>query len=161
MSLRTAFAALVGIIALQLMSVCPAAADVVMYDGTGFLQGQQSFSESFAVYGPGTLTVTLTNVDWPQSLASLNLVMSTPGGLLGAEMGPGTETFKVAGAGQIYSQWFGTAQGPMDVGVYSLKVEFAPVPLPASIGLLLSGLAVLVWRRHLRAPRPRGLSAGY
>jgi hypothetical protein len=38
--------------------------------------------------------------------------------------------------------------------VYALKIEFTPnalaVPLPTSIGLLVSGLALLGWQRRRR-----------
>lgn len=129
-----------------------AGAAEVLYDGAGFLTGQQSFVQSFNITGPGTLTVSLTNVDWPQQLSSLNMVLSSTGGsLLGPEMGAGTDSFHVD-SGLVYAQWFGTAQGPLDTGLYSLNVQFlptaTPVPLPASIALFLSGLGLLVWQRR-------------
>jgi hypothetical protein len=142
-------------------TVQPAAASEVLYDNSGFLSGQQSFVQSFNITGPGTLTVSLTNVDWPQQLASLNMVLSSgSGGLLGPEMGAGTDSFHVDG-GLIFAQWFGTAQGPLDTGVFSLKVQFLPnalpVPLPASMALLLSGLILLIWqRRYQGAALARG-----
>jgi hypothetical protein len=132
-----------------------ASASEVLYDASGFLQGQQSFVQSFNITGPGTLTVSLGNVDWPEQLASLDMVLSSGSGdLLGPEMGAGTESFHI-GSGLLFAQWFGTAQGPLDAGVYSLKVEFQPsvvsaVPLPTSIALLLSGIALLVWQRRDR-----------
>jgi hypothetical protein len=129
-------------------------ASEVLYDGSGFLTGQQSFVQAFDITGPGILTVSLTNVDWPQQLASLNMVVSSGGGgLLGPEMGAGTDSFHVD-SGLVYAQWFGTAQGPMDTGVFSLKIMFqpgiTPVPLPISIVLLLSGIAFLFWQRRDR-----------
>jgi hypothetical protein len=129
-------------------------ASEVLYDGTGFLTGQQSFVQSFNITGPGTLTVSLSNVAWPEQLSDLNMVLSSTGGsLLGPEMGAGTDSFHVD-SGTIYAQWFGTAQGPLDIGVYSLKVQFQPgttaVPLPASIAVLLSGLGLLAWQRRGR-----------
>jgi hypothetical protein len=128
-------------------------ASEVLYSSTAFLTGRQSFVESLDISGPGTLTVTLTNIAWPQQLASLNMVLGTASGLLGPEMGAGTETFDVTG-GRIFAQWFGTAQGPLDVGVYSINIAFqpngVPVPLPASVALLASGLAFLAWQRRRR-----------
>ncbi len=130
-----------------------ASAGEVLYDNVGFLQGQQSFSESFQLSGPGTLTVTLSNIAWPQPLASLNMTVSTPSGLLGPEMGAGTDIFKIGGPETVYTQWFGAAQGPLGLGVYGVKVNWAPVPLPTSIAFLLSGLALLAWHRRARRPQ--------
>ena len=129
----------------------------VLYDGTGFLQGTQSFVQSFNLDSPGTLTVTLSNVAWPQQLSSLNLLMTSANGAVGPEMGAGTSTFDVK-AGNVFAQWFGTAQGPLNTGVYSMQILFQPtsgptgnpVPLPTSIGLLLSGLGLLIWQRRTR-----------
>jgi hypothetical protein len=130
-----------------------ARADTVLYEGTGFLQGTQSFVESFYLSTPGTLTVTLTNVAWPEQLSSLNFLLTAPGAPMRSEMGAGTEKFEVK-EGEFFAQWFGTAQGPLNTGVYSMKIDFqpaaAPVPIPTSIVLLLSGLALLLWQR--RAP---------
>jgi len=53
----------------------------------------------------------------------------------------GESSFKVNQAGSYYALVSGTAQGALNMGLYSLKVDFAPVPLPAAAVLLLSGLA--------------------
>jgi hypothetical protein len=126
-------------------------ASTVLYDDSGFLQGQQSFTKSFDLSGPGTLTVTLSNITWPEKLASLNMLLSTANGLVGPEMGEGTAQYEVTG-GRVFAQWFGKAQGPLNLGVYGMKIEFTPgvaaVPLPASLTLFLSGLALFVWQRR-------------
>lgn len=134
-----------------------ARADSVLYDGSGFVVGTQSFVQSFDLSTPGTLTVTLTNVAWPEQLASLNMLLGTANGAMGPEMSAGTSSFNVK-AGDVFAQWFGTAQGPLDAGVFSMKIDFTPagqsvVPLPTSLALLASGLALLAWyRRRAGAP---------
>jgi hypothetical protein len=137
-----------------------AEAGQVLYNGVGFLQGTQSFSESFTLSTPGTLTVTLGNVAWPQPLASLQLLMTSANGKLGPEMSAitsTTSTFDV-NSGEVFANWFGTAQGGLDAGVYSLEIQFQPggtgstVPLPTSIALLLSGLGLLFWQRRIKVP---------
>jgi hypothetical protein len=115
------------------------------------MRGTQSFSDTFNLTAPGTLTVTLTNVAWPQPLASLNFLLSTDHGMMGPEMGAGTYSFNIVAGGNVFAQWFGTAQGPLNAGVYGLKIEFEPlggtaVPLPTSVVLLLSALALLLWQ---------------
>jgi hypothetical protein len=137
------------------LPVTRANADTVLYDGSGFMRGTQSFSDTFNLTAPGTLTVTLTNVAWPQQLASLNFLLSSANGTMGPEMSAGTYSFNVAASGNVFAQWFGTAQGPLNAGVYSLKIDFQPqggttVPLPASVLLLLSGLALLLWQSRAR-----------
>jgi hypothetical protein len=74
--------------------------------------------------------------------------------MMGPEMGAGTYSFNIVAGGNVFAQWFGTAQGPLNAGVFSLKIEFQPlgetaVPLPPSALLLLSGMALLLW--HFRA----------
>jgi hypothetical protein len=151
---RHILGALGGIMMLGLAVSGVSRADEVIYDGSAFITGTVSNAETFNLISAGTLTVTLTNQTWPVQLANLSLSVSTANGPVGPSMAPGTETFQV-GAGLITAQWFGTAQGSLDTGVYSLSIDFAPtiapVPLPASAGLLLSGLCLLLFQRRSKA----------
>lgn len=157
MNIKALLITLVGVAGLAAALPQAARANEVLYDSIGFMQGQQSFSDSFSVDGPGTLTVTLSDIAWPVPLASLNFVLGTAQEMLGPVIGPGTASYQVSG-GNLVAQWFGTAQGPMATGVYGLKLEFTPatVPLPTAIALLLSGLALLAWQRR----RPGEMTAG-
>jgi hypothetical protein len=141
--------------------VTPATASQVIYDGAGFLQGTQSFTDSFSVSSAGELTITLGNVNFPTALSGLQLLVSTANGSLGTMQqntaGTSTNDFDVLNAGNVNAQWFGTATGALDAGAYTLEIQFTPnasgstVPLPTSIALLLSGVALLIWQRKTRA----------
>jgi hypothetical protein len=134
-----------------------AQASEILYEGVGFLQGTQSFTDSFSLSSPGSLTVTLSNVAWPTQLASLDMLVSQPSGALGPELdatsSTATATYNVT-SGNVVAQWFGSAQGAMNAGVYALEIQFSPantVPLPTSIAVFLSGLGLLLWQRKSRA----------
>lgn len=160
MKISKVFLAAVSTLALWSMGSSQAPAEVI-YDGAGFMRGTQSFSDSFNLSSAGTLTVTLTNVAWPQSLASLQLIVESTSGVLksgDATTSPFTSSFSV-NAGDVFAQWFGTAQGALDRGVYAINISFEPtggnpVPLPTSIALFLSGIGLLVWQRRIRPDIP-------
>lgn len=161
MKVKHAYLAAACGLALQAACLQSASADTVLYDQSGFVTGQQSFSQSFNLDTPGVLTVTLQNVAWPQQLSSLDLLLSSAEGSIAPVMGAGTASFNI-GSGTLFAQWFGTAQqGGLNLGVFGLKIEFSPtvVPLPASITLFLSGLALLAWQRRTRVANPMSLSA--
>lgn len=132
-----------------------AEADTVLYDSAGFIQGRQSFVQSFDITTAGTLTVTLSDIPWLDTIGGLTAFVSTPSSVLGNSMGAGTESMQVK-PGMIYAHWFGDASGTYGVGVYGVKIAFQPsgvsaVPLPKSLILLLSGLGVLLgWQRQGR-----------
>lgn len=133
-----------------------AQASTVLYDDVGFIQGEQSFTQSFDITSAGTLTVSLSQVSWLDTINDLNFFMSTAGGVIGKTLSPGTETMHV-GPGMTYVHWFGDANGAYDLGVYGMKVTFQPgaqpVALPGSLILLLSGLGVLLgWQRKQMPP---------
>ena len=138
---------------LLLGGIGKAVASQVLYNGIGMITGQQTVTDSFSVSGPGTLTVSLQDMSFPNPLASLNLLVGSTQSLLGPETGAGTASFKISGAEQIYVQALATAEGPLDSGVYGLDVMFAPtapVPLATSITFLVSGLMLFAWQRRQR-----------
>ncbi len=109
---------------------------------------QQSNSYAVTAPGPGTLMVQLSDVEWPTLLQSLNLSVDSPTQVLGSLAVTGGLDLTLASGGTYYADVTGQASAPLDVGVYSLEVQFLPqgataVALPASLILLLSGIATL------------------
>jgi hypothetical protein len=122
-----------------------------LYDSSGFVQGQQSFVQSFDITSPGTLTVSLSDIPWLDTISNLNFFLTTTTGPMGGSMGQGTESINV-GPGVVFAHWFGDANGIFGVGAYGIKIEFqpsTPVPLPPSLPLALSGLLVFFGCRRL------------
>jgi hypothetical protein len=127
----------------------------VLYDSASFLQGQQSFVQSFNITTPGTLTVTLSQIPWLDTVSNLTGFVSTSAGVMGNSFSGGSESFDVT-AGTVYAHWFGSAQGMYDIGVLGVKIMFqpsgvTPVPLPSPVILLLGGVALLLgWQEFGR-----------
>ena len=151
-----------AVIAAWTLPVRPAAADTVLYDSAGFIQGQQSFVQSFDITTAGTLTVSLADIPWLDTVSNLNFFLTTAGGTVGTSMGAGTESIGI-GPGVFYAHWFGDANGQFGVGAYGIKLMFqpggvTPVPLPGTLFLLLSALAALVGVRPLRRVDDKALT---
>jgi len=133
-----------------------AQADTVMYDSAGLIQGQQSFTDSFVIPTAGTLTVTLTDIPWLDTVSDLSGFVSTTTGVIGKPMTLGTESMYIQQPGTVYAHFFGDANGTYGIGAYGVKVSFnagpSPVPLPGTLVLLFSGLGLLLgWQRRPRA----------
>jgi hypothetical protein len=139
--------------ALGLSGAGAARADTVLYNASGFVQGQESFTQAFDVTAPGYLTVTLSNIPWLDTIGDLNVFLTTNSGSLGTPMGVGTESMSVQ-PGMVYAHWYGDADGTYGMGVYGLNISFdtlpqtVPVPLPTTLLLLLSALGFIFgWQR--------------
>lgn len=116
-------------------------------------------SNTLQITGPGTLTVTMTDLDWPTPLApntesfSLN---NSAGTTVGSFANGGTETFDITQAGTFYALAYAQAQAlpglSVGYGTYGLQIGFTPsVVLPPSAALLASALLMIggtAWRRR-------------
>ncbi len=127
------------------------------------LQGTSVISEikyTFNVSGPGTLDVSLTDMDWPANLQDLSFTAATSSSVIGQIIGPGQASFDIASGGTLYAYVTGEATnsvtGPAyGIGLFNLSISFTPsaVPLPASLALLLAALAGLgLLQLRSRAP---------
>jgi hypothetical protein len=132
----------------------PACADSVLYNDAVLVQGQQGFVEAFDLTKAGTLSMSVSNIPWLDTVSNLSFFLTTSAGTLGSLMGgAGTESVQV-GPGMVYAHWFGDAAGAYGLGVVGVNIQFLPqgttaVGLPGSLLLMLSGLILLYgWRRH-------------
>jgi hypothetical protein len=128
----------------------PAAADMVSADAlvqqSTLVIDQQSNVYSFTAPGAGTLYVALQDIVWPAPLSSLGMSVNSASGVLGTMNVAGEIDLTLASGGTYYLDVSGKAGGALDVGLYSVSVNFVPqgaVPLPGTLGLVLGGLLAL------------------
>ena len=136
-----------------------ARADTVLWNADNFVIGQQTNVLPVTVSNGGMFTVSLTDVPWLDTLQNMSFFLTSATGAIGPSLTSGTESFYLT-PGTYYAHWSALANGQYSVGVEHLEMQFqpmAPVPLPASLLLMLSGLGVLVWqRRHSSRPADLG-----
>jgi len=147
-----------GLGGLLLCVICTtsARAEMVLVSDTTLVIGTQSQVFSFIAPGPGTVSVQLANLNWPQPLSTLSFMAGSANQVLASWSDPSSQPtpssktlyFQVAQGGTYFADVAATAGGPLDLGVYSLSVQWAnppsPVPLPASDWLLAAGIVVLI-----------------
>jgi hypothetical protein len=122
------------------------------------------FSETVLVTGPEHLTVlelpldaignykvTATDLKWLDApLQALSFGVFTSTQSLGSLRGPGTVEFYKVSSDKVFLQIYAQTTAPKYAGLVSVVVEpnLAPVALPSSIVLLVSGIGgALLWRR--------------
>ncbi len=142
---------------------------VVLAHAGGVFGTSQTDQWSFTAPGAGKLDVTLTDFAWPTTtLPSLTVDIMSGSSLLQSLQIQGAQsttqyesaTVSLAAGGTYYAYLLGNAGGPMDFGAYALVASFlpqvAPVPLPASLTLLLGGVVTTTWslRRRRAASEP-------
>ena len=152
--------ALAGLLALATLLSSAARAEQLLVT-TPLVDGSLASVTNFQISGPGTVTVSLTDLDWTDRLASLTFAATDASGVVATMSGPGQVSFKVSSPG-MYSAVVGavaSGSGFLDLGWYSMTVNFAPaaaVPLPPSAWLLVSCLLLLgvALRTRPRSPSP-------
>lgn len=140
----------------------PAAASSVLVDASYSVTTAGAVAvNNLHLAGPGTLTLSLTDLHWPASLQDLRYLITTADGtILGQGSGAGSFSIAIGSAELIYAVTFGQATPlhglTFGYGSYGLQIGFQPVPLPDSVVLLLSGLAALalLLRRRRDSLRP-------
>jgi len=113
------------------------------------VSGIQSNRYEFNAPGPGTLSVTLTDMTWPERLTSLTADLYSPTSVLGKVGGDQSVNFEINSQGLFAAVIFATAGNNLglNMGSFSVSIDYrtsAPeVPLPPAVTALLTGLALL------------------
>lgn len=112
--------------------------------------------------GPGELFVTVTDLQFPTSFASLQYgITDASGTILPLTAGNTTTTINLTAPDTLYANVFATV-GSGGAGLFNLTATFvSAVPLPASLGLFAGGglLLALGGRRRNPLRRAMGVSA--
>lgn len=120
-------------------------------DSTQFVWGSNLSVHALSLSGPGTLTISLSDIEFPKALGSLDLLVTDLNGVWTRWTGSDL-LIDVTGPAKFFAAVFATSASKSTPGLYHLTANFAPaaVPLPAAAWLLLSalgGLAALKRRR--------------
>lgn len=123
----------------------PPGTGVSELDQTEFVWGANFVLETLSLPSAGTLTLTLSDLEWPMPLKSMDLWLTDFGDVSHYLEGSGSLSVAVSGPAEFVAAVFARSQyGFLGAGAFQLQASFAPVPLPAGVWLLLSGLAGFV-----------------
>ena len=125
-----------------------AEAATVAYQDVGFIRGVGDQSESFSVASSGSYRVTLTDFSIPGTFDLLSLSVTTDKSLINLIDVSGSFDFNADVGTTYFANLYGIAGGNLDLGLYGISVEsiagtVAPVPVPASLFMMVSALAAM------------------
>lgn len=121
------------------------------YSSLGFVRGGSLTSATMMTASAGTVTVKLSDLNWQQALGTLSFSLSNSTSKLLSTSGAGVWSWNIDAPTLLYASVYALASGAKNAGLYAIDISFtpsqlpegAPVPLPAAVWLLISGMAAL------------------
>jgi len=127
------------------------AGPVTLLEHTQLVGGGFASVLDFLVPAAGTVSVVLKDLVWPDTLSGLSFAAVSTTSMLASLSAPGSLTFDVTAPGHFFAIVSGNTQGDLNLGLYSVSLQWnavasaaSSVPLPAAGWLLVSGAAGLI-----------------
>jgi hypothetical protein len=135
-----------------------------LYEASTIFTGVSLTTVEFAVPMAGFLDVTLRDMEFPALAGALSFALVQQGSVIGLINGSGRLDLDIEGPQTLFGYVYGVGAPGISTASYFLNISYAPIPLPAAVWMLLSGLALTGWvgrrRRGAGADRLETAVAG-
>jgi hypothetical protein len=159
-------------LAIAAVAVVPSAhADpMLLASGSSLANGPQSWTSGIEVTGAGRLTVQVSDLGVPltivERLQSLSFSISNSTSVLNSYLGEGVMSLDIKDPGLLFLNISAIPSvnsqfGNLRFGLVSWNATFDPVPLPASLWLLIAGAAWATGLQRKRAKVASNESSGF
>ncbi len=121
---------------------------VTLYDGTTLFSGVNFTQFEVNVPAAGNLQIRLSDLAFPALSGALSFALVDGGAVLGVLPGAGSLDLDIAGPAELFAFVYAVGTPGIGIGSYYLNIRHeypGPIPLPASVWLLLSGAAWGGW----------------
>lgn len=134
----------------SLVSAQAAMLTTPLYESTALVSAPTITVTQLDLTSAGTLNISLKDLAWPDIAQALSFSLSSPTEVITRQSTSGTSplvlSYDVTGPMTLFASVYAAPRATARAALYHMNISFtsvAPVPLPAGVWLLLSGLAGL------------------